>query len=580
MDVPARVKVVDTGSGARPRASLQLVARHLEAMGADLEWLTIGERGLPRRAGRSIKRTWKSFAATPPALMESWRVARHLDVATNPGDTILISDHQGSGGVFTLEQAALSADERVNVLVVAADGAALEYLAVTGTIDGAPPEIEHAIDCEHTSYRWASAVLATSAFAARYLTSRGLETSLAVPIEEAAFNPDRAPRNIELPEPVSRIAHTPEMLRAISGLLDDPEVTVRVSGESHRDRIWTGTTWDALSHLVPVFGDRLRRGPPVGRPDAVVLGDVFSAPGERVTELRQAGVPVAVYRDSTAAACWPEVPTWGDEDELAGLLGGPLRSRRVTPPERPIALRTTPSAPERARRVSVAVPIFREVSYLDECVRSILGQTQLPHELFLVDDGSRSEEVNVAIERWVEKEPDLIKPLRLANRGVSVARNTAIDAMTGDAFVLVDSDDALDPEFIAATTEAMRVNPELWAVATWTEFFGQYDGIEAKPPFTRRVGMRENPIVSTAVLLDMKVRDAGIRFAPDLAFMFCEDWDVWAKIVAAGGEIGLIPRPLARHRVRQTSGGYQRTTLAHALGKARATRPLREMSGS
>ncbi len=111
-------------------------------------------------------------------------------------------------------------------------------------------------------------------------------------------------------------------------------------------------------------------------------------------------------------------------------------------------------------------------------------------------------------------------------------------------------------------------------MATWTEFFGAYQGVEAKPPFDARVGRRENPIVSTCVLVDMKVRDQGIRFEPDLAFLFCEDWDVWAKIVAAGGRIGLVPRPLARHRVHVSSGGFRRTDLAHAVGKARATRRL------
>lgn len=68
------------------------------------------------------------------------------------------------------------------------------------------------------------------------------------------------------------------------------------------------------------------------------------------------------------------------------------------------------------------------------------------------------------------------------------------------------------------TADALRQDRSLWAVASWTEFFGDYEGIEAKPPFDRRVGLRKNPIVSTAALVDMSVRDAGIRFAPDLAF--------------------------------------------------------------
>jgi hypothetical protein len=120
----------------------------------------------------------------------------------------------------------------------------------------------------------------------------------------------------------------------------------------------------------------------------------------------------------------------------------------------------------------------------------------------------------------------------------------------------------------------LRQDRWLWAVASWTEFFGDYEGIEAKPPFDRRVGLRKNPIVSTAALVDMSVCDAGIRFAPDLAFPFCEDWHVWSQIIAAGARMGLVPEPFVRHRVHPASGGFRRTELAHRIGKARALEPL------
>jgi GT2 family glycosyltransferase len=165
--------------------------------------------------------------------------------------------------------------------------------------------------------------------------------------------------------------------------------------------------------------------------------------------------------------------------------------------------------------------------------------------------------------------------MRQPNRGVCVARNRLIDAMTGDAFVLVDQDDVMRPTFIERTGNAMRRDPAALAVATWTEFFGAYEAIEAKPPFDRRVGMRENPIVSTAALVDLGVRDRGIAFAPDLAFLYCEDWHFWSQIIAADGRMGLVPEPLVAHRVHFGSGGFQRTDRALAIGTSRATEPLR-----
>ncbi len=65
-----------------------------------------------------------------------------------------------------------------------------------------------------------------------------------------------------------------------------------------------------------------------------------------------------------------------------------------------------------------------------------------------------------------------------------------------------------------------------------------------------------------------------MRFQPDLAFIYCEDWDFWSQIAESGGKFGLVPEPLARHRVHSRSGARLRTEVAHRIGKARATARL------
>jgi glycosyltransferase involved in cell wall biosynthesis len=229
---------------------------------------------------------------------------------------------------------------------------------------------------------------------------------------------------------------------------------------------------------------------------------------------------------------------------------------------------------DRALRVSVGIPVFGSTSYLDECIESVLAQTQSPSEILLVDDGSRSDSVHAELEAWAHRKPGLIRVLKQPNRGVCVARNRLLDEMVGDSFLLLDQDDVIAPDFLHKTSTMLRYDDSLWAVASWTEFFGAYEGVEAKPPFDRRVGLRENPIISTGAVVDMEVRDVGIRFVPDLAFLYCEDWQFWSQIVAAGGRIGLVPEPLILHRVHLASGGFRRTELALRIGRARATEPL------
>ena len=106
------VKVANLGLGPRIDATLSLAANALEGQGWKVEWIRIPGKGLPSGVGRAHKKTAAAFTATPTALIESWRIARHLDVTTVPGDIVLLPDRDGVAGVFALEEAMRPADHR------------------------------------------------------------------------------------------------------------------------------------------------------------------------------------------------------------------------------------------------------------------------------------------------------------------------------------------------------------------------------------------------------------------------------------------------------------------------------------
>jgi hypothetical protein len=585
--MPVPSSVVDRITVAVPSAppprlerALTLAIAELERRGLEVSFVVVPARGLPASAAAETHQLAGLFAATPGVLVESWRVARHLEAVTEPGDVVLLTDHLGFGGMFAVEQAAAAPDLRRIVWTLAGDGLGVERLVVAGTVGGTDAEETAAIDWEIAQYRFSDAVL-TLGDQARALVGRfGVEGIRLTTAREAAPGAAGEPaRVLQLPERVSRRSQAPKMLRAVSGLLEErPDLTVFASSNDAPDQIWSGTTWEAAEPALRPFADRVHRTGDLLTGAALILGDTLEVPGDDVAAARDQGRTVVVADGSPAAALWPDAPTWEDEDDLAhvlrGIVEGATRSPSVTAAVQELPTGERHFAGERATRVSVGVPVFRDVDFLDDCVESVLGQEQAPHEVILLDDGSYSRDVDARLDRWAGERPGLIRVLRQPNRGVCVARNTMLEAMTGDGFVFVDQDDVLAPGFIVRCAQALRNDASLWAVATWTEFIGSYEAVEAKPPFDRRVGRRENPIVSTAALVDMRVRDEGIRFAPDLAFIFCEDWHVWSQIVATGGRIGLVPEPLVRHRVHTDSGGFRRTDLAMQIGKTRATEPL------
>jgi hypothetical protein len=552
----------------RARASLEYVLHSLDTEGHAVMGLALDRVG---NLDRKARRVEKKFQHSPEPLIDSWRAARLLADVTRPGDVVLMSDRSGLGGIFALEQAAAAPTERRLLWTVAADSAFLEMRLIAGTHQGLPLPLDSEIDWDITQYRWSERVIATSARAVDELSVIDVQAELSNGPGHVSRSRPVDPARVWAPGPVSRRNQTGSVLRAISSV---PGAVIIVSDDDATDGIWTGSSWEAVRHARAVLGNRvIRRAIPEESPGVIVLGDPYSLPAHEVSTTVAEGVPVVVPAGSVASEVWPSAPTWRTSDDLVKALTGiPVATDRTSRPRQTGKPAGSGGARGRLPNVSVGIPVFRDVRFLGECVESILGQDLEPVEVLILDDGSQSHEVDQELGRLRELDPR-VRVMRAEHRGVCAARNRMMEAMVGDRFVFVDSDDILLPSFIQTCANVI-MSRDLWAVATWTEFFGAYEAIEAKPPFDRRVGLRENPIISTSALVDMRVRDAGIRFSEDLAFLYCEDWHFWSQIVAAGGRMGLVPEALARHRVHPSSGGYLRTELAQAVGRSRATEPL------
>lgn len=96
--------------------------------------------------------------------------------------------------------------------------------------------------------------------------------------------------------------------------------------------------------------------------------------------------------------------------------------------------------------VSVIVPIYKVEDYLDECVKSIVGQTYKNIEIILVDDGS-PDYCPQKCDEWAKK--DLrIRVVHKQNGGLSSARNAGLDVAKGKYIAFVDSDDFITPDYV------------------------------------------------------------------------------------------------------------------------------------
>lgn len=97
-------------------------------------------------------------------------------------------------------------------------------------------------------------------------------------------------------------------------------------------------------------------------------------------------------------------------------------------------------------KVSVIIPIYKVEPYLRQCLDSVVGQTYQNLEIICVDDGSPDRCGDICEE--YSSRDNRIRVIHRENGGLSAARNTGIDAATGEYICFIDSDDYVKKTYV------------------------------------------------------------------------------------------------------------------------------------
>jgi glycosyltransferase involved in cell wall biosynthesis len=108
-------------------------------------------------------------------------------------------------------------------------------------------------------------------------------------------------------------------------------------------------------------------------------------------------------------------------------------------------------------QVSVAVPCYNGVKYIEQCLDALLIQSRPADEIIVVDDGS-TDGSSAVIQRYPVT---LIQHKK--NLGLAEARNTAIHVAKGDIIAFVDVDAVADPDWLRILLEGYT-HPEIAGV--------------------------------------------------------------------------------------------------------------------
>ena len=111
--------------------------------------------------------------------------------------------------------------------------------------------------------------------------------------------------------------------------------------------------------------------------------------------------------------------------------------------------------------VSIIIPVYRAENTIIRCVESLVQGTYPNIEIILIEDCSPDQSWSACL-ALRDKYPCVKAFRNNENCGVSATRNRGLQEMTGKYLMFVDSDDWVEPDFVASFVEAyQKYQPDL-----------------------------------------------------------------------------------------------------------------------
>ena len=104
--------------------------------------------------------------------------------------------------------------------------------------------------------------------------------------------------------------------------------------------------------------------------------------------------------------------------------------------------------------ISVVIPMYNSVSTIRRCLTSVMRQLFKDTEIIVIDDGSTDHGADVVLE--LASGDDRIRYIRQENGGPSRARNRGLDEAKGEWICFVDSDDAIEEDYLSSLYDCIR----------------------------------------------------------------------------------------------------------------------------
>lgn len=226
--------------------------------------------------------------------------------------------------------------------------------------------------------------------------------------------------------------------------------------------------------------------------------------------------------------------------------------------------------------VSVVIPAHNSESTIERAIRSVFAQTELPHEVIVVDDCSTDNTCSIV--RTIASTAPC--PLHLIvldrNVGPSQTRNTGWNAATQEFIAFLDSDDTWHPQKLEIQYGWMSNHLEHLITGHLTgasEKTIDDNDIKVRS-FRLRHFLMRNRISTPTVMIRREISE---RF--NSSQWYAEDYELWLRILCKYYQITRLEVPLTQlHKADFGESGLSSKLFAMYRGELSAMSNLRSTS--
>ena len=197
--------------------------------------------------------------------------------------------------------------------------------------------------------------------------------------------------------------------------------------------------------------------------------------------------------------------------------------------------------------ISILIPVYNGIEYIDESVSSVISQTYDKWELIIGVNGHIQN--SQVFQQAKQYENNKIKVLDLYTiKGKSAALNEMVKHCSYDYVAILDVDDIWHPEKLRVQTQILNLYDIIGANCI---LFGDINDIVPRIPLfdiSEFDFKQVNPIINSSSIIrkEMCCWDENIHSG-------VEDYDLWIRLRLSGCKFYNCPEILVKHRIHQTS---------------------------